>query len=144
MSDFFQKPMRSSAVIASAMSGEAEKYAPLPLGSVKVGEPVSFELYLKMKDRKSAEPKIVRCCTPGDIFQKEWYEKLKRLQIQWVYFSLTDVDQIFEYMQKNLEDLLKFGNLSQEEKALQVYDLTQVWILRFFTAEKSRTGEQIP
>jgi HD-GYP domain-containing protein (c-di-GMP phosphodiesterase class II) len=143
MSDIFQKEMRSSKVIASAIAGGAEKYAPLDLGKVKVGEPVPFELYLKMKDRESAAPKIVRCCAPGDIFQKEWFEKLKKLHIQWLYYSLTDLDQIFAYLQKNLDDHLKFGNLNEEEKAQQVYDLTQVWIMRFFTAEKSRTGEQI-
>lgn len=143
MSDIFQKKMRSSSVIASLMTGAADKYAPLPLGSVEVGEPVSFDLYLKMKDRGSAEPKIVRCCAAGGIFQKEWFEKLKQLRIQWVYFSSTDMDQVFEYLQRHLERLLKFGKLSQEEKANRVYDLTQVWIMRFFTAEKSRTGEQI-
>ena len=143
MSDIFQKQMRSSAVVASVMSGEAEKYAPLPLGSVKVEEAVPFDLYLKMKDKGSDKAKIVRCCASGGIFQKEWHDKLKKLQIQWLYYSLTDVDQTFEYLQKNLEGRLKFENLSQEEKAKGVYDLTQVWIMRFFTAEKSRTGEQI-
>jgi HD-GYP domain-containing protein (c-di-GMP phosphodiesterase class II) len=143
MSDLFQKQMRSSTIIASAMSGEAEKYAPLPLERVKVGEAVPFELFLKMKDKKSAAPKIVRCCTPGDTFQQDWFEKLKRLQIQWVYYSLTDVDKIFAYLQKNLDDRLKFGDLSEEEKAQEVYELTQVWVMRFFTADKRRTGEQI-
>ncbi|MFZ5451138.1 MAG: HD-GYP domain-containing protein [Thermodesulfobacteriota bacterium] len=106
-------------------------------------EPVSFDLYLKMKEKNSATPKIVRCCASGDVFQKEWYEKLKKLQVPWLYYSLTDVDQTFAYLQKNLESMLKFGNPTHEEKATRVYDLTQVWIMRFFTAEKSRTGEQI-
>ena len=144
MADFFQKQMRSSSVISSAlMSKEAEKYAPLSLESVKLDEPVPFDLFLKMKDKGSPAPKMVRCCAPGDLFQKEWFEKLKQLQIQWLYYSLTDVDRIFTYQQENLERLIKFGDIEPEEKAKRVYDLTQVWIMRFFTAEKSRTGEQI-
>lgn len=143
MSDFFQKQMQSSAVIASVMSEDAGKYAPLPLGSVRVGEPVSFDLYLKMKAKERAAPQMVRCCAPGDIFQQEWYGKLKTLNIQWLYFTLTDVDQVFAYLQGHLEGLLGDENHSEVEKAQRVCDLTEVWVMRFFTAEKSRTGDQI-
>lgn len=143
MSDFFRKQMRSSEVIASVMSGETEKYAPLPLESVKVGKPVSFDLYLKTKAKGSNEAKIVRCCAPGDIFQKDWQKKLKQLNIQWLYFSLTEVDQVFEYLQGHLEGFLKDETHSEVEKAQSVCDLTQVWVLRFFTAEEGRTGKQI-
>lgn len=143
MSDFFQKQMRSSEVIASVLSEEAEKYAPLPLESVKVGQPVPFNLFLKTKAKGSAEAKIARCCAQGDIFQKEWYGKLEKLNIQWLYFSLTDVNQVFEYLQGHLEGFLKEETHSELEKAQHVCDLTQVWVLRFFTAGKDRSGKQI-
>jgi HD-GYP domain-containing protein (c-di-GMP phosphodiesterase class II) len=143
MPDFFQKQMQSSAVIASAMSKDAEKYAPLPLESVKEGKPVSFDLYLKIKDKESAAAKIIRCCAPGDVFQEEWYRKLQQLNIKWLYFSVTDVDLVFEYLQSHLEAMLSDGNHSEVEKAKCACDLTQIWVLRFFTAEESRTGNQI-
>ena len=143
MSNFFQKQLRSSEVIASVLSEEAEKYAPIPLESIKVGQSVSFDLYLKTKTKGSAEAKIVRCCAPGDIFQKEWYGKLEKLQIPCLYFALTDVDQVFAYLQSHLEAFLKDENHSEVEKAQRVCDATQVWILHFFTAGKNRTGKQI-
>jgi HD-GYP domain-containing protein (c-di-GMP phosphodiesterase class II) len=143
MSDFFQKDMRASAVIASVMAEDAEKYAPLPLESVRMGEAVPFDLYLKMKPKESAEAKIVRCCGAGDIFQSDWYGKLEKLKIQWLYFALADVDQVFQYLQKNLEGLLQDEQHSEVVKAKCVCDMTQVWVMRFFTAEQSRTGDQI-
>ena len=143
MSKFFEKQLKSSEVIASVLSEEAERYAPLPLESIQVGAPVSFDLYLKTKAKGSDEARIARCCAPGDIFQEEWYGKLEKLNIPWLYFSLTEVDQVFEYLQGHLEGFLKDENHSEVEKAQRVCDLTQVWILHFFTAEKERTGKQI-
>ena len=143
MSDFFRNDMRSSNVIASAMSPDAGKYAPLPLESIRVAQPVSFDLYLKMKDQKSDVPQMVRCCVPGDVFQKDWYGKLEKLKIQWLYFALSEVDQVFAYLQQNLESLLKDENHSEAEKAKCVCDMTQVWVMRFFTNDLSRTGDQI-
>jgi HD-GYP domain-containing protein (c-di-GMP phosphodiesterase class II) len=143
MSDFFQKEMRSGEVIASVLSEDAEQYAPLPLEDVQVGKPVSFDLYLKTKAKGSAQAKIVRCCAPGDIFQKDWHGKLEKLNIQCLYFSLTDVDQVFEYLQGHLEGFLKEETHSDVEKAQRVCDLTQVWMIHLFTGEKTRTGDQI-
>jgi len=143
MSNFFQKQMHSCEIIASVLSKEAEQYAPLPLRSVRVGKAVSFELFLKTMAKGSPDPKIVRCCAPGDIFREDWYRKLEKLNIQWLYFSLTDVDRVFEYLQSDLEGFLKDEKHSAVKKAERVYDSTQVWILHFFTAEKDRTGKQI-
>jgi HD-GYP domain-containing protein (c-di-GMP phosphodiesterase class II) len=143
MPDFFQKQMRSSEVIASVLSKEAEQYAPLPLDAVKVGQPVSFDLYLKTKAKGEPKAKIVRCCAPGDIFQNEWRRKLETLHIPWLYFSLEEVDRVFEYLQGHLDVFLKDETHSEVEKAQAVCDLTQVWVLRFFTNEKNRTGKQI-
>jgi HD-GYP domain-containing protein (c-di-GMP phosphodiesterase class II) len=143
MSNFFQKKMQSCEIIASVLSKEAEQYAPLPLRSIRVGKPVPFDLYLKTIAKGSAEPKVARCCAPGDIFHQDWYSKLEKLNIQWLYFSLPDVDQVFAYLQGYLEGFLKDENHSPVEKAERVYDATQVWILHFFTAEKNRTGKQI-
>ena len=143
MSNFFQKELRSSEVIASVLSEEADKYAPIPLESIKVGQPVPFSLYLKTKTKERAEAKIIRCCAPGDIFQQEWYGKLEKLNISCLYFALTEVDQVFAYLQRHLEAFLRDENHSEVEKAQRVCDTTQVWILHFFTAEKGRTGKQI-
>ena len=143
MSDFFQKQLRSSEVIASVLSEEAEQYAPLPLECIKVGGKVPFSLYLKTKAKGSAEPKIARCCAAGDIFQSDWAGKLEKLNIQWLYFALPEVDQVFEYLQGDLEGFLQDENHSEMEKAQRVCDVTQVWILHFFTVEKDRSGKQI-
>ncbi|MEW6657569.1 MAG: HD domain-containing phosphohydrolase [Thermodesulfobacteriota bacterium] len=143
MSTFFNKDMQSCEVIASVLSQEAQQYAPLPLRSVMVGKPVSFDLFLKTIAKGSSEPKIIRCCAPGDKFQEDWRRKLEKLQIQWLYFSLEDVDRVFAYLQGHLESFLKDESHSELEKAQHVCDSTQVWILHFFTAEKNRTGKQI-
>ena len=138
MSNFFEKEMRSSEVIASVLSEEAEKYAPLPLESIQVGKPVNFDLYLKTKVKGSTEAKIARCLAPGDIFQKEWYGKLEQLKIPCLYFALIDASQVFAYLQSHLEAFLKDENHSEVEKAQRVCDATQVWILNFFSSGKSR------
>jgi HD-GYP domain-containing protein (c-di-GMP phosphodiesterase class II) len=143
MSNFFQKQMHSCEIIASILSKETERYAPLPLRSLRVGQPVPFDLFLKTVAKGSTDPKTVRCCAPGDIFRQDWHSKLEKLNIQWLYFSLTDVDRVFAYLQGYLEGFLKDENHSAVEKAARVYDATQVWILHFFTAEKDRTGKQI-
>lgn len=143
MSDFFQNQMRASEVISSMADGEAEQYAPLPLGRIQAGEPVAFDLYLKLKPKESARPQIVRCCAVGDIFQEDWYEKLAKLNVQWLYFSFTDLDLVFAYLQKQADSFLREENHSEVEKAQCVCDLTQIWIMRFFATEESRTGEQI-
>ncbi|MHB8068908.1 MAG: HD-GYP domain-containing protein [Desulfobaccales bacterium] len=143
MSNIFQKQMNSCEVLASVLSSETEQYAPLPLRSLQVGKPVSFDLFLKTVAKGSAEPKIVRCCASGEIFREDWYWKLEKLNMQWLYFSLPDVDRVFAYLQGNLGDFLKDENHSEVEKAHLVCDCTQVWVMHFFTAEKKRSGKQI-
>ena len=143
MSNLFNKDMQSCEVISSVLSQETEQYAPLPIRNVKVGKPVPFDLFLKTIGKGKSEPKIVRCCAPGDIFREDWYGKLEKLNIQWLYFSLVDVDRVFAYLQTHLESYLKNESHNELEKAQQVYDCTQIWILQFFTAEENRTGTQI-
>lgn len=143
MSKFFQKQMQSCEVLASILGNEAEQYAPLPLRSLQVGKPVSFDLFLKTVAKGKTEPQIIRCCASGEIFREDWYWKLEKLNIQWLYFSLTNVDRVFAYLQGHLDGFLKDENHSEVEKAQLVCDCTQVWVMHFFTAEKERTGKQI-
>jgi len=143
MANFFDKQMQSCDVIASVLSKGADQYVPLPLRDLTVGKPVPFDLFLKTIAKGSSEPKIVRCCAAGDLFREDWYGKLEKLNIQSLYFSLMDTDQVFAYLQSHLEGFLKTENHSEVEKAQRVCDCTQVWILHFFTAEESRTGKQI-
>lgn len=104
---------------------------------------MTFDLFLKTVAKGKTEPKIVRCCASGEKFREDWFWKLEKLNIQWLYFSLADVNQVFDYLQGNLGDFLKDESHSEVEKAQLVCDCTQVWVLHFFSAEQERTGKQI-
>ena len=143
MSEIFQQPLDKSEIVITPGFEEAEGYAPLPLRNLIPGWDVPFGVYLKIKKKERMKPHFVKCCDRGEVFQEDWYLKLRELEIPCVYISLEEMERVLQYLHHNLEITLVDDKQSDLEKGLRVCDATHIWIFNFFNTQESRTGEQV-
>lgn len=118
-------------------------FGPLPLRNLVVDWEIPFDVYVKVKEKGETAPHFVMGCPRGEVFRREWYQKLRRLQIPFVYFSLEDLSRVIQYLHHNLDLALSDGGKTDLEKGLRVYDATNMWALSFFNSEVARTGGHI-
>jgi len=143
MTDVFQQKLDADEVPLIPGLEEEAGYGPLPLRNLAVGREVPFDVYLKIKQKGDTKPHFLRGCPQGEVFQKEWHQKLARLQIPSVYFSLRDMDRVMQYLQQGVDLVLADNSRSDLEKGTQVCDATHLWTFQFFNSEDARTGPQI-
>jgi HD-GYP domain-containing protein (c-di-GMP phosphodiesterase class II) len=143
MTDIFQKQLTTGEVLISETMAGPEGYGPLPLRNLAVGWDIPFDLYLKVKEKGDAVPRLVKCCDRGEIFREDWHQKLADLNIPCVYIALTEVERVLQYLHHNLETALGDDSKTELEKGLLVCDATHMWTLNFFNSEEARTGKQI-
>jgi hypothetical protein len=109
MLDIFEQPLDIAKIIIHPSFEEMEGYALLPLRNVTAGWKVPFEEYLKTKEKEKMKPTFIRCCERGDVFKKDWYEKLLQLGIPCVYVSLEEMDRVLQYFTKAWSNLWRMA-----------------------------------
>jgi HD-GYP domain-containing protein (c-di-GMP phosphodiesterase class II) len=143
MTKVLQQSLDASEVLVIPGLEEDQGYGPLPLRNLVVGREVPFDVFLKAKQKGEKRPSFVKGCPRGEVFREDWHQKLLQLQIPCVYFSLVEMEQVLQYLTRNLEQVMADASQTDLEKGLRVCDVTQMWALCFFSNEASRTGEQI-
>jgi HD-GYP domain-containing protein (c-di-GMP phosphodiesterase class II) len=141
--DISQQGLDASQIVIAPSFDEVEGFASLPLRDLTPGAEVPFDVFIKIKRKGVREAHFLKCCDRGAVFQEDWHEKLRQMQVPCVYLSLEEVDQILQYLQHQLEILLTNADYDGLQKGLRVCDATHMWTLNFFTSTEPRTGEQI-
>lgn len=117
-------------------------YIALPLGDLEAGE-MPFDVYLKTKSGGSGELQYIVCCPRGAIFEASWIDTLQKKGLSNSYFHKNDLSRVIEYLHHNLRQALQDKNFPPKQKATKVYDLTILWVQRFFTEQQAQLGAQI-
>jgi HD-GYP domain-containing protein (c-di-GMP phosphodiesterase class II) len=143
VTEIFQQRLGVSEIITAPGSEEDDGFSPLPLRNLIVGWDVPFDIYVKVTKKGEMKPQFIKACARREVFQKDWHDKLVKLQIPCVYVSMEDMDRVMQYLHHNLEMVLADENLSDQEKGLRVYDAVNMWTLNFFNSEVQRTGEHV-
>lgn len=133
----------ASKILAPAASGDGVGFSPLPLRNLTPGIKMPFNVYIKCKAKGNEQAEFVLCCPKGQAFQGDWFHKLEKLKVPWVYFPLQESGAVLECLHHNLQEINPKACINDPEKAAQVLDAMLVWIQHFFMAEKSRTGAKL-
>jgi HD-GYP domain-containing protein (c-di-GMP phosphodiesterase class II) len=142
MADILEKQLGVSEVLITPDWGKEENFEPLPLRDLTIGEKVPFDVYVKIKKGQTL-PQFVKCCDRGEVFQEDWYRKLRRLRIPWIYVIRKDWGRVLKYLRQHLELALVDDTSSQLETGARACDTAHLWIFNFFTNEDARTREQV-
>jgi HD-GYP domain-containing protein (c-di-GMP phosphodiesterase class II) len=143
MKQLLDQDLKTSKIVAPAIGEERGGYIPLPLRNLIPGDKITFEVFIKVKAQGASKPKFVAACAPGEVFKEEWHQKLKALEIQWLYYSQEDEAKVLEYLDHSLEKVLPDEKRKPEEKVTLLYDTTLIWVRNFFTSEQINSGPQI-
>jgi len=143
MTDILQKRLDASEIPLTPELGEAENFEPLPLRNLTVGRKIPFDVYVKIKKKEQKLPQFVKCCDRDEIFQEEWYQKLRGLRIPCVYVFLGDGAQVLQYLQQQLELALADDAISELETGTLACDAAHIWAFNFFSNQEARTREQV-
>jgi HD-GYP domain-containing protein (c-di-GMP phosphodiesterase class II) len=135
--------LHASRILSSVADGEKESFSPLPLRNLTPETEMPFNIYLKCKPKDQSDPEFVLCCPKGQIFQREWHRKLKKLKVPWVYFPLSEDEAVLEFLHGNLKEITPRACRLNPEKAALVLDAMLVWMQHFFTTERGRTGAKL-
>ena len=141
--DIFQQALDVSQIAVVPGFEEGEGYAPLPLRNLTPGWEVPFDVFVKTINIGAMKPKFVKCCGRGDVFQKDWHLKLKKLQIPCVYLSLREMDEVMHYLHHNIEMVLEDKTRGTLEKGARICDAADMWTLNFFKSEETRTSKKV-
>lgn len=137
------RQLTTGKIKAPAPGEEEAGYLPLPLRDIAVEAPVDFNVFLKVKSKGQTTLQFMTCCRPGDEFQRDWFLKLNKLQIPYVYFSPEDMGKVMTYLQHHLELIMGDKDYTEVEKATMACDAAQIWNLNFFSNERARTVDQV-
>jgi HD-GYP domain-containing protein (c-di-GMP phosphodiesterase class II) len=143
MKQLLDQNLKTSKIVAPAIGEERGGYIPLPLRNLIPGDTITFEVFIKVKAQGDSKPKFVTACARGEVFKEEWYQKLKSLEIQWLYYSQEDEAKVLEYLDHSLEKVLPDEKREPEEKVTLLYDTTLIWVRNFFASEQINSGPQI-
>lgn len=143
MKQLLDRELKTSKIVAPAIGEEKGGYIPLPLRNLTPGDEVTFDVYLKVKAKKEPEPRFILACPRNEVFKEEWCQKLKSLEIQWLYYSQEDEDNVLGYLDRSLEKVLPDETREPEEKVTLLYDTTLICVRNFFTSEQISSGPQM-
>jgi HD-GYP domain-containing protein (c-di-GMP phosphodiesterase class II) len=143
MSNILQKQLDVSEVILAPDPEKERNFEPLPLRNLIVGRKVPFEVFLKIKTKGQMLPQFVKGCSRGEVFQEDWYKKLRRLRIPWIYVVQKEMAQVLPYLNQYLEQTLEDDTLSELDKGVLACDTAHIWVFNFFNNEEARTREQV-
>ena len=143
MRQILDQDLKTSKIAAPAIGEEKGGFIPLPVRNVIPGDKIPFDAYIKVKAQGEAEPKFVPACRQGEVFKEDWYQKLKSLDIQWLYYAQEDEEQVLKYLDHSLERVLPDENREPEEKVNLLYDTTLICVRNFFASEQLAPGPQM-
>jgi len=143
MKQLLDQDLKTSRIIAPAISEEKGGYIPLPLRNLKAGEEVPFDVLLKVKALGERDAKFILACPRDEVFKEEWQRKLKGLEIQWLYYSQDDEDKVLEYLDRCLEKVLPDETKGPGEKVTLLYDTTLICVRNFFSSEQIGSAPQM-
>jgi hypothetical protein len=129
--------------IVTSEADEAHGFRRINLRSIKVGQKIPFDLYLKYVSASSSRVNYLLGCTKNAVFETAWAKKLEDMGIQWVYFASQDQAVVLRYLATNLRTMLLEDSLEPWDKTVIIHDTMSTWIHLFFTTEKKRTGPLI-
>ena len=136
MKQFLDHDLKSSKIIAPAIGEEKGGFIPLPLRNLRPDAEISFEVLLKVKTKGEKESQFIPACPRGEVFKEEWHRKLQDLDIQWLYYSQDDEENVLEYLDHCLEKVLPDEDREPEEKVTLLYDTTLIWVRNFFSSDQ--------
>lgn len=143
MKQLLDQDLKTSKIIAPAISEEKGGYIPLPLRNLKPGEVVNFDVLMKVKAQGEKEAKFILACPKDEVFKEEWHRKLKALEIQWLYYSQDDEEKVLQYLDQCLEKVLPDETKAPGEKVTLLYDTTLICVRNFFTSEQIGSAPQM-
>jgi HD-GYP domain-containing protein (c-di-GMP phosphodiesterase class II) len=129
--------------IVTSEADEAQGFRRINLKSIKIGQKMPFDLYLKYVSDSKARVNYLLGCTKNAVFEAAWAQKLEDMGIQWVYFASQDQALVLRYLATNLRTMLMEDSLDRWDKAVLIHDTLSTWIHLFFMTEKKRTGPLI-
>lgn len=115
----------------------------MPLRNLTPGDEITFDVLIKVKAQGEPEARFILACPRNQVFKEEWYQKLKTLDIQWLYYSQEDEDKVLEYLDRSLEKVLPDENREPQEKVTLLYDTTLIWVRNFFSSAQITSGPQM-
>jgi HD-GYP domain-containing protein (c-di-GMP phosphodiesterase class II) len=143
MTQILDQDLKTSKIAAPAIGEEKGGFIPLPLRNLTPGEEITFDVYMKVKAKGEQEPRFIQACPRNEVFKEEWYKKLKNLEIQWLYYTQEDEENVLAYLDRSLEKVLPDENRQPEEKVTLLYDTTLIWVRGFFSSEQITSGPQM-
>ena len=135
--------LKTSKIAAPAIGEEKGGFIPLPLRNLTPGDEITFDVYMKVKAKEEPAPRFVLACPRNEVFKEEWCQKLKSLEIQWLYYSQEDEEKVLAYLDCSLEKVLPDENREPEEKVTLLYDTTLIWVKNFFSSDQISSGPQM-
>jgi len=143
MKQILDQDLKSRKIAAPAISEERGGYLPLPLRNLTAGDEIPFNVFLKVKGKDGSQPKFILACPRDEVFKEEWYQKLKALEIQWLYYAQNNEDKVLDYLDRSLEKVLPDETREPKEKVTLLYDTTLIWVRGFFSSEQITSGPQM-
>jgi HD-GYP domain-containing protein (c-di-GMP phosphodiesterase class II) len=143
MKQILDQDLKTSKIVAPAIGEEKGGFIPLPLRNLMPGDEITFDIYIKVKAKGDQDARFILACPRDEIFKEEWYQKLKSLEIQWLYYSQEDEDKVLAYLDRSLEKVLPDENREPGEKVTLLYDTTLIWVRNFFSSEQISSGPQM-
>lgn len=143
MKQILDQDLKARKIAAPAISEERGGYIPLPLRNLTAGDEIPFNVFLKVRGKDGSQPKFILACPRDEVFKEEWYQKLKALEIQWLYYSQNNEDKVLDYLDRSLEKVLPDETREPKEKVTLLYDTTLIWVRNFFSSEQIGSGPQI-
>ena len=143
MSDLLQQSLETGKIPLTPGWDRAAGYEPLPLRNLIVGRKVPFTVYLKVKEKGERQPRFVKGCPGGKVFQPELLQQLLKLRIPCAYVSLEEIHRVMQYVHHHLELVLGDDTKSQVDKGARVCDAVHLWSIIFFNHEEARSVEEV-
>ena len=129
--------------IVTVEGDEARGFGRINLKSIKVGQIIPFDLYLKYLSDCHTQANYLLGCSRNHTFHEAWAQKLENMGIQWVYFASQDQNLVLRYLASNFRDTLLEDGLEPMDRMVLIHDTLYIWMHIFFATEGKRTGPLI-
>ncbi len=129
--------------IVTVEADETRGFGRINLKSIKVGQKIPFDLYLKYLSDCHTQANYLLGCSRNHSFHEAWAKKLEDMGIQWVYFASQDQNLVLRYLAANFRDTLLEDGLEPMDRMVLIHDTLYIWMHIFFATERKRTGPLI-
>jgi HD-GYP domain-containing protein (c-di-GMP phosphodiesterase class II) len=126
-----------------ALIGYEELYIPIPIKNLQPGVRVNFNIFKKEKSIKDRDYNYNIFIPKGEICQPALIDELNNKGISYVYFSEQEEVEALEYLNHNLDIIVKDNKISPGEKAELIYNVALLWTRQFYYEKHMRTPEEM-